>query len=112
LGLGPEISRVAEHLGKWDISPDDLGIPALLHTLDAPAPPVEVADHITHEFLGRHDLDRHDRLEQDRLCAPDCLAQPHRAGDLESPLRGIDVMERSINERDANVDYRVARLHA
>jgi hypothetical protein len=28
---------------------------------------VEVADHVAHELLGRHDLDGHDRLEQDRL---------------------------------------------
>ena len=70
----------------------DQRVAARLLALDPAAAAGEVADHVAEELLGRDDLDRHDRLEQDRLGPPGGLLERHRAGDLEGHLRGVDVV--------------------
>src|SRR6266508_4070397 len=64
--LGPrtQVANIAEHLGQRYLGPHDLTATALLHAGDVPAPAIEVADDVTHVVLGRHDFDRHDRLQQ------------------------------------------------
>ena len=47
----------------------DQRVAARLLALDAAAPAAEVADDVAQELLGGDDLDREDRLEQDRLGA-------------------------------------------
>jgi hypothetical protein len=82
-------------------------VAARLLTLDAPAAPAEVADDVAQELLRRHDLDREDRLEQDRLGAARGLLEGERAGDLEGDLRRVRVVVLAVHEGDAHVDHRV-----
>src|SRR5579875_1159653 len=51
LGGGPQVGRVAEHLGQRHMRGDHLGVAALLHPGDVAAPAVEIADHVAHELL-------------------------------------------------------------
>jgi len=48
--------------------------------LDAAAPGCDVAHDLAHELLGRQHLERHDRLEQDRIGLPGGLTQGHLPG--------------------------------
>src|SRR2546421_1868604 len=92
LGCGPYVGRVAEHLGQRDIRRYDLRVTALLHPGHMTATAVEIADHVAHELLGRHDLDAEDRLEQHGLGPRGCLLESQRAGHLEGDLRGVGVV--------------------
>jgi len=44
---------------------------------------VQVADDLPHVVVGGPDLDRHDRLQQNRVGQCGRLLERHRAGDLE-----------------------------
>src|SRR5687767_1394411 len=48
LGLRPQVSNVAEHLGERHLGADDLAVAPLLHALHLPPPAVEVADDLAH----------------------------------------------------------------
>src|SRR5882672_3100917 len=63
----PQRGRVAEHLGERHAGGDDVGVGALRHAADLAAAARQIADHFTHVVGGRHHLDVHDRLEQDRM---------------------------------------------
>src|SRR5262249_29617782 len=87
-------------------------VPARLLTLDLAPAPGEVADHVAEEVLGGDHLDRHHRLEQDRVRPPRRLLDGHRAGDLEGKLRAVDVVRGAVYELDADVDHRIAGVDA
>src|SRR5437899_4331084 len=52
----PQIRGIPEHLGERRVRRDDLRVAARLLPRDATPPPVDVADHVAHELLGRHHL--------------------------------------------------------
>src|SRR5437773_4848352 len=79
----PQRRRVAEHLRQGHARRDDVGVGALGHPADLAAAARQVADDLTHVVGRRHDLDVHDRLEQDRMGLARGLFHGHRAGDLE-----------------------------
>ena len=83
LSQGAQIRRIAEHLGQRYSTTDHLGIAAGVHSLDTTASRVQVSHDLAHVFLGRHDFDRHHRLEQLQLSPTRRISPSHRASDLE-----------------------------
>src|SRR6201747_797279 len=112
LRVGPQVGRVAEHLAERDVGGDGQRVAAPVLALDPSAAPAEVADDLAEEVLGGHDLDGEDRLEQDGLRAARGVLERQRAGDLEGDLRRVRVVVLAVDERHADVDHRVAGLHA
>src|SRR6478735_6385257 len=108
LGLAPKISDIAEHLGQWDGRGHDASAGALVHRENLSATRVDVADHVTHEVLGRDHLDGHERLHEDRVRTTGRVLERHRTGDLERELGGVDVVVLAVLEGDLDVDHRVA----
>ena len=107
LRAGAEVSRVAEHLSQRNESVDLLRAAAGLEALDLTTAGVEVADHVAHVLVGDDDADLHDRLEQRRAGLLAGLLEGHGAGDLERHFRGVDLVIRTIVQRDLDVDDRV-----
>src|SRR3954466_8810302 len=108
LGAAAQVAHVAEHLRQRDQGPDDAGAGALLHRLDEPAAGVEVADDVAHVVLRGDDLDGHQRLEQGRVGLARGLLEDHRAGDLESHLRRVDLVVLAVDEGGLDAHQRVA----
>ena len=75
---------------------------------DLAAPGVDVADDVAHEFLGRHDLDLHQRLEEHGLRLGRGVLESQRAGDLEGHLRRVDLVERAVVQAHPDADHREA----
>ena len=63
----PQVRRVAEQLGQRHQHPDRPHARALVDVLDLAPAGGDVAHDVAHELLGREDLERHDRLQQDRV---------------------------------------------
>src|SRR6266568_4227099 len=112
LRLGAEVGGVAEHVGQRHLRGDDLRIAARVHTLDLAAPRVQIADDVAHEGLGRHHLDVHDRLEEDRARLGGALLEPDRSGDLERHLGRVDLVVAAVGDLDLEVHHREARQDA
>ena len=110
LGAAAQITHIAEHLGQWDDA-RTTAARALLHGLNVAAT-AEVADHIPHEVLGCSDLDRHHRLEQDRIRPASRILERHRTGDLERELGQVDLVVCPVEQRHLHVDQRVTGQHA
>src|SRR5215218_5665388 len=108
LGLGAHGRRVAEHLGERDHRADNLPTAAGVHTLYVATPRREVAHHVAHELLGHDDLDVHHGLQEDRIGPPEGLFDGHGTGDLERHLGGVDLVVRTVDEFDPDIDYGVA----
>src|SRR5215213_9877943 len=109
LGLGAHGRRVTEHLGEWDHRTDYLPAAAGVHTLYVAAPRREVAHHVAHELLGHDDLDVHNGLQEDRIGPPESLFDGHGTGDLERHLGGVDLVVRTVDEFDPDIDDGVTR---
>ena len=107
---GRSRSRTSRVSGTWALTA--CALPRGSWPSTRPRRRAEVADHVAHELLRRDDLDREDRLEQDRLGALGRLLEGERAGDLEGDLRRVGVVVLAVDERDAHVDHRVAGLDA
>ena len=58
--------HIPEHLGQRNHGPDDLRVRPSVHTLDATASRIQIADSVSHERLGHHHFNTHDGLEQNR----------------------------------------------
>src|SRR5436309_2683566 len=99
---------VAEHLRQGDARSHDVRAGALRHPADLAAAAGEIAHHLTHVLRGRHDLDVHDRLEQDRPRPARRLLDRHRARDLERHLARVHVVVRAVHQLDLHVHHRVA----
>src|SRR6266545_183301 len=112
LRLGAEVGRVPEHLRERHEGLDHLHARARVHRVDLAAAAVQVADDVAHVVVGRHHLDRHDRLEKDRVRLRGAVLEADRAGDLERHLGGVDVVEAAVEDLDLDVDHRIAREHA
>ena len=93
-GDGTEGGYVAEHFGEGHLSLDDARTAAAaLHTFDLTTTLVEVANHVTHVFLGGYDLELHDGLHEHGtgLCAGVLVGL--EGCDLERELVGVNGVE-------------------
>src|SRR5690606_37800371 len=86
----------------------DTGPGAFLHGLDLTAPAVQVTDHVAHVLFRRGDLNRHDRLEENRVGFTGRLLEGHGTGDLEGELRGVHVVVGAVLEGHLDADQRVS----
>src|SRR5215211_4467742 len=109
LGLGAHGRRVAEHLGERDHRADNLPTAAGVHTLYLATPRREVAHHVAHELFGHDDLDVHNGLQKDRVGPLESLFDGHGTSDLERHLGGVDVVVRTVDQLDPDIDDGVAR---
>src|SRR6201747_883610 len=107
-----QFGRVPEHFAEGHESLYGERVAALILTLNLAATTREIADHVAEEVLGGDDLDRHHRLEQDRVGLARGVLDRHRTGDFEGHLRGVDVVVGAVDEFDLDVDHRVAGLDA
>src|SRR5829696_912171 len=112
LRRGAQVGGVSEHLAQGDEGLYGECVAPRLLSLDLASAPGEVADHVAEELLGRDDLDRHHRLEQDRLRLAGGRLHGHGARDLEGHLRGVDVVVGAVDQLHSDVDHRVAGLDA
>jgi hypothetical protein len=76
--------------------------------LRAPAPGVEVADHVPDRALGDRERHRHDRLEQDRVGALEGLAHRQGPGRPEGVLGGVHGVRGPVEEPHADAAHREA----
>src|SRR5690606_24091812 len=106
LGERAQFVDVAEHVGERHHGLDDLRVAAGVGALDHAAAAVEVADHVAHVLLGRHDLDLHDRLEQLDAGLLGRLAHRAATGDLEGHGARVDVVVGTVEQGDREVDDR------
>src|SRR5262249_38737525 len=83
LRAAAQVAPVAEHPGQRHEGGNHPCPGPLLHGLDLAAAAVQVADDLPHVVLRSRDLDRHHRLEQDRVGLRSRLLERHRSGDLE-----------------------------
>src|ERR687895_2032667 len=104
LGLGAHGRRVTEHLGERHHGAYDLPATAGVHTLNVATPGRKVAHHVAHELLGHHDLDVHYGLQQDRIGPLEGLFDGHGTGDLERHLGGVDLVVRTVDQLDPDID--------
>src|SRR5580704_1000306 len=111
LRVGAQVGCVAEHLAQGDLGGDSQRVAASLLAFHAPTPAAEVSDHVAEEVLGSDHLDREDRLEQNGLGPFRRLFEGEGACDFEGDFRGVHVVVLPVDEGDAHVHHRVARLH-
>src|ERR671921_1179451 len=108
LGLGAHGRRVTEHLGERHHGADNLSAAAGVHTLNVAAPGREVAHHVAHELFGHHHLDVHNGLEKDRVGPLEGLFDGHGTSDLERHLGRVDLVIRTVDQLDPDIDHGVA----
>src|SRR5215204_2987627 len=112
LGLGAHGRRVTEHLGERHHGADDLTAAAGVHTLYVATPSREIAHHVAHELFGHHDLDVHHGLQKDRVGPLEGLFDGHGTSDLERHLGRVDLMVRTVDQLDPDIDHGVTRDNA
>ena len=112
LSARTQVCTVTEHFGKRHLGPDVLGVAVGFHALDPASTAGQVAHHVAHVVLRGHDLDGHDRLEQDRIGHLSGLAERHLAGDLERHFAGVDVVVLTVHQADLHVHRGVSRQNA
>src|SRR5882672_2506371 len=106
-----QLSDVAEHLRQRHVRDDgDVGA-ALQLIQDRAAAAIDVADHIAQVVAGRHRLDLHDRLEENRSGLANGLAEAGLGGDFEGERVGIDVVETAVDQRRAEIHRRIVGEH-
>src|SRR5690606_33479046 len=108
LGTAAQVTHVAKHFRQRNECLDDTGPGAFLHGLDLTAPAVQVTDHVAHVLFRRGDLNRHDRLEENRVGFTGRLLEGHGTGDLEGELRGVHVVVGPVLEGHLDADQRVS----
>src|SRR5215208_5613081 len=108
LGLGAHGRRVTEHLGERHPRADDLPAATGVHTLYMATPRREIAHHVAHELLGHDDLDVHNGLKKNRVGPFESLFDGHGTSDLERHLGRVDVVVRTVDQLDPDIDHGIA----
>src|SRR4029077_7820843 len=72
---------------------------------DAAAPAAQVAHQVTRILIGSIDFDVHHRLEQHWPGLLHGFLEGQRAGDLESDVRGVDVVVFAVVEDGAEINH-------
>src|SRR5947209_19467500 len=65
---------------------------------------MQIANDITHVFIGHYNLNVHYGFQESRLSLPGNLFKCHRSCNLEGQFRGINLMVRTIVHSDFDVD--------
>ncbi|VVT18912.1 transposase [Roseovarius sp. EC-SD190] len=103
---------IAEHIGQRHVCIDRNRVAALLLTRNLPTPRRKIADDVAGIFLGRHDFDLHNRLEQLGTGLLETFAHAHPASNLERHDRRVHVVILAVDQRDLEVDHRKASERA
>ena len=109
LGHGSQVGGVGQHLRERRLSLDDGRAAFRIHSLDAPAPAVEVAHDVARVVLRHGDFNVHDGLDQAGFGLFDGLLERLRARQLEGNFRGVHLVIRAVVKDDAEVDHGAAR---
>ena len=107
LGLGTQVGGVAEHLSQRNESVDTLRTCHCFHALDLATASIQVADDIAQILIGNDDSNLHDGLGDDGVSLAHSVLEGHRTCDGEGHFRGVDLVIRTIVQRDLDVDDRV-----
>src|SRR5690606_6495326 len=112
LGRRTQVCCIAEHLGQRNFRANLLHTAnQIVHALDQTATTVQVTDHITHVFFRRLDFDLHDWLQQNWLGLHKAFFERHGTGDLKRHFRRVNIVVRTIKQRDLHIHHREACEH-
>ena len=103
-----EVLLVGEHLGHRNLRLDDRCRTAGVHAGNPAAAAVEIAHQIPGEVRRRVHFDVHDRFEDRRPCPGHRVSKCEPAGHLERELVRVDVVVRTVEHGDAEIDHREA----
>ena len=112
--LGPPLAHraqrvdIAEHVGERNHRVDDPRITTAIHAGDLTAPAVQIADDVAHVFLGRDDLDPHDRFEELWRRLHNAFLEGGASGDLEGEDARVDIVIGAVGQLGFQVDDREA----
>src|SRR5207253_4735875 len=109
---GPQVGGVAEQLGQRNQHPDGPHSGSFVDVLDPTTAGRHVAEDVTHELLGRQDLELHDRLEEYGVRLANPVTQGHLAGDLEGDLGRVHVVVGPVDQHGPDVHHGVPGQHA
>jgi len=107
LGHGAKVGCILEHFALRNLSGYALLAVHLIHTHDAAATLVHVADDVAHVLVGNHDLYMIDGLEEDRGCLIQLLERKAGSG-LERHFRGVNGMVGTVMQFSGETYYREA----
>ena len=108
LGHGSQHRGVPEHLGQRHFGLDDADGVADFALDDVASAGGEVARDVSEEFVGGHDLDLHDGLEESESGLGAGLSEGECACLFEGDLAGVDVVVGTEDQFDLDVDHGVA----
>src|SRR5690242_12668104 len=112
--LGPPLAHraqrvdIAEHVGERNHRVDDPRIATAIHAGDLTAPAVQIADDVAHVFLGRDDLDPHDRFEELWRRLHNAFLEGRASGDFEGEDARVDIVIGAVGQLGLQVDDREA----
>src|SRR5690606_30243293 len=113
LGLRTQAGGVAEHLGEGNLGLDDLATARnVFHALDHATTGGQVAHNVAGVFFRRFDFHSHHGLEQHRVGLAHAFLERHGRSHAERVLVRVDVVVRTEEQCDLDVDHRVAGHHA
>ena len=109
LGERSKVGSISKHTREGNLSCDHTGPPPVFSFRCLASSGVKIAHDLAHKLFGGDDLDRHQGFKKNRAGSPGTFLETDRTGNLEGHLRGIDIMVRSVDERNLDVDHRVPR---
>src|SRR5690625_2482716 len=98
LGLGTQVTNVAEHLGQRNQSLDSLDAGAVFHGVDLATTGVDVTDNFVHVLFRSNDLNGHHLLEQYRLSLLNSFLHSLLTSNLEGHFRGVNFVVSTIEQ--------------
>ncbi len=108
LRVRTERCRITEHFSQRHHRPDDLGVAARFHPLDAAATGRDVAHDVTEVLFRDDDFDFHDRFQKNRIALRRGVFQCQGSSDFECHFARVDIVVRSVKQFRFNVDNRIA----
>src|SRR5690606_22653742 len=113
LSLRTQAGRVAEHLGQRYLCLDDLATARdVVHALNHATTGRQVTHDVTGVVFRGFDFNRHHGLEQHRAGLAHTVFEGHGSGHTERVFVRVDIVVRTEEQRDLDVDDRVAGHHA
>src|SRR5260370_5313768 len=100
-----QVVRVGEHFRERHLRFDDYVVAAQIASGDAAAPAAQVTHQVSRILVGGIDFDVHHRLKQHRPGLLHSFLEGQRAGDLESDVRGVDIVVFAVVENGAEINH-------
>src|SRR5204862_7498385 len=104
--------RVTEQLGERNFVVNNGEIAACLDIVDAAATPAQVATNISLKLVRGDVFDLHDRLQQNRFALFKPVFHREDRRRLKCKFVGIDLVKRTVNDVDVNIDNGITAEHA